>query len=163
VSLLARMLACASGTARRGVLPREGWGSATAAGATTSSADARSAELNRIMHTQVGLPGGGALIQLPLLDVVFNQKKVAGSIVGGRADMQASQDPLTGSTQRSSLVQRAHGLGVRLPGPGPRLALRVGPPVHALGRSYGVRVRSNAYPGVLTVCRARRDAWAPAV
>eukprot|EP00775_Hariotina_reticulata_P004585 gene4585-4839_t len=37
---------------------------------------------------QCGIPGGGALIDLPLQDVVFNQKSMAGSIVGGRADMQ---------------------------------------------------------------------------
>jgi len=41
---------------------------------------------------QVGIPGGGALITLPLQDVVFNQKKLAGSIVGGRADMQEMLD-----------------------------------------------------------------------
>ena len=37
---------------------------------------------------QVGIPGGNAEITLPLQDVVFGQKAVTGSIVGGRADMQ---------------------------------------------------------------------------
>lgn len=38
---------------------------------------------------QVGLPGGGAVMNVPLLDLVFGQKRVVGSIVGGRADMTA--------------------------------------------------------------------------
>jgi uncharacterized zinc-type alcohol dehydrogenase-like protein len=37
---------------------------------------------------QCGIPGGGAVINLNLQDVVFGQKIMAGSIVGGRADMQ---------------------------------------------------------------------------
>jgi uncharacterized zinc-type alcohol dehydrogenase-like protein len=37
---------------------------------------------------QTGIPGGGAMITVPLQDVVFGQKKLVGSIVGGRADMQ---------------------------------------------------------------------------
>ncbi|KAF8056340.1 adhA [Scenedesmus sp. PABB004] len=37
---------------------------------------------------QCGIPGGGAVINLDLQDVVFGQKALAGSIVGGRADMQ---------------------------------------------------------------------------
>eukprot|EP00877_Chromochloris_zofingiensis_P014230 jgi/Chrzof1/9060/Cz03g34180.t1 len=37
---------------------------------------------------QLGIPGGGVQINLPLQDLVFGQKKFAGSIVGGRADMQ---------------------------------------------------------------------------
>ncbi|PNW78848.1 hypothetical protein CHLRE_09g392134v5 [Chlamydomonas reinhardtii] len=37
---------------------------------------------------QVGIPGGQPLLQVPLQDLVFGQKKVAGTIVGGRADMQ---------------------------------------------------------------------------
>lgn len=37
---------------------------------------------------QVGIPGGGAEITLPLQEVVFMQKALTGSIVGGRADMQ---------------------------------------------------------------------------
>jgi hypothetical protein len=37
---------------------------------------------------QCGIPGGGAVINLNLQDVVFGQKALAGSIVGGRADMQ---------------------------------------------------------------------------
>jgi D-arabinose 1-dehydrogenase-like Zn-dependent alcohol dehydrogenase len=36
---------------------------------------------------QCGIPGGGAVIDLNLQDVVFGQKTMAGSIVGGRADM----------------------------------------------------------------------------
>lgn len=40
------------------------------------------------VFVQCGIPGGGAQITLPLQDLVFNQKKMAGSIVGGRADMQ---------------------------------------------------------------------------
>lgn len=36
---------------------------------------------------QCGIPGGGAIIDLNLQDVVFGQKSMAGSIVGGRADM----------------------------------------------------------------------------
>jgi uncharacterized zinc-type alcohol dehydrogenase-like protein len=36
---------------------------------------------------QCGIPGGGAVIDLNLQDVVFGQKSMAGSIVGGRADM----------------------------------------------------------------------------
>ncbi|KAG2437287.1 hypothetical protein HXX76_005945 [Chlamydomonas incerta] len=37
---------------------------------------------------QVGIPGGQPLLAVPLQDLVFGQKKVAGTIVGGRADMQ---------------------------------------------------------------------------
>ena len=37
---------------------------------------------------QVGCPGGDALMPVPLLDLVFGQKQVVGSIVGGRADMR---------------------------------------------------------------------------
>ncbi|GBF94986.1 alcohol dehydrogenase [Raphidocelis subcapitata] len=37
---------------------------------------------------QVGIPGGGVKLSLPLQDLVFSQKSCAGSIVGGRADMQ---------------------------------------------------------------------------
>ncbi|KAL6751872.1 chaperonin 10-like protein [Haematococcus lacustris] len=40
---------------------------------------------------QLGIPGG-ATMTLPLQDVVFGQKKVAGSIVGGRADMHEMLD-----------------------------------------------------------------------
>jgi D-arabinose 1-dehydrogenase-like Zn-dependent alcohol dehydrogenase len=36
---------------------------------------------------QCGIPGGGAVIELDLQDAVFGQKAMAGSIVGGRADM----------------------------------------------------------------------------
>jgi uncharacterized zinc-type alcohol dehydrogenase-like protein len=36
---------------------------------------------------QLGIPGGNPAISVPLQDIVFSQKKVAGSIVGGRADM----------------------------------------------------------------------------
>ncbi|GLC41978.1 hypothetical protein PLESTM_001272800 [Pleodorina starrii] len=41
---------------------------------------------------QVGIPGGGATMSVPLQDLVFGQKKVAGTIVGGRADMQEMLD-----------------------------------------------------------------------
>lgn len=41
---------------------------------------------------QVGIPGGNAQMQVPLQDLVFGQKKVAGTIVGGRADMQVGGD-----------------------------------------------------------------------
>ncbi|KXZ54224.1 hypothetical protein GPECTOR_5g316 [Gonium pectorale] len=41
---------------------------------------------------QVGIPGGHAQMTVPLQDLVFGQKKVAGSIVGGRADMQEMLD-----------------------------------------------------------------------
>lgn len=41
---------------------------------------------------QVGIPGGNAQLTLPLQDLVFNQKSMAGSIVGGRADMQEMLD-----------------------------------------------------------------------
>ncbi|GIL91269.1 hypothetical protein Vretifemale_18834 [Volvox reticuliferus] len=37
---------------------------------------------------QVGIPGGGATMTVPLQALVFGQKLVAGSVVGGRADMQ---------------------------------------------------------------------------
>lgn len=40
----------------------------------------------------MGIPGGGALLQVGVQDLVFGQKKVAGSIVGGRADMQEMLD-----------------------------------------------------------------------
>lgn len=40
---------------------------------------------------QIGIPGG-AVIQVPLQDLVFGQKRVIGSIVGGRADMQEMLD-----------------------------------------------------------------------
>ncbi|MEW5298227.1 MAG: hypothetical protein WDW36_001374 [Sanguina aurantia] len=36
---------------------------------------------------QIGIPTGGAMITMPLQSIVFGQKKVAGSIVAGRADM----------------------------------------------------------------------------
>ena len=36
---------------------------------------------------QLGIPGGHPVISVPLEGLVFSQKKVAGSIVGGRADM----------------------------------------------------------------------------
>ncbi|KAG2485934.1 hypothetical protein HYH03_015378 [Edaphochlamys debaryana] len=59
----------------------------------TSSADIPTPELMALLKVdgtlvQVGLPGGGAVMKVPLLDLVFNQKRVVGSIVGGRADMQ---------------------------------------------------------------------------
>jgi hypothetical protein len=39
-------------------------------------------------HTQqCGLPGGGAKITVPVLDLVGGQKSIVGSVVGGRADM----------------------------------------------------------------------------
>eukprot|EP00198_Chlamydomonas_reinhardtii_P005323 XP_001694659.1 predicted protein [Chlamydomonas reinhardtii] len=41
--------------------------------------------------TVVGIPGGQPLLQVPLQDLVFGQKKVAGTIVGGRADMQVNE------------------------------------------------------------------------
>ncbi|EFJ44164.1 hypothetical protein VOLCADRAFT_118856, partial [Volvox carteri f. nagariensis] len=37
---------------------------------------------------QVGIPGGGASMAVQVQDLVFGQKKIAGTIVGGRADMQ---------------------------------------------------------------------------
>eukprot|EP00878_Enallax_costatus_P011767 GHUV01012283.1.p1 GENE.GHUV01012283.1~~GHUV01012283.1.p1 ORF type:complete len:349 (+),score=57.72 GHUV01012283.1:194-1240(+) len=37
---------------------------------------------------QCGIPGGGAVIDLNLQEVVFGQKGMVGSIVGGRADME---------------------------------------------------------------------------
>jgi uncharacterized zinc-type alcohol dehydrogenase-like protein len=37
---------------------------------------------------QVGLPGGGAVLDVPLTALVFGQKRVVGSIVGGRASMR---------------------------------------------------------------------------
>lgn len=37
---------------------------------------------------QVGIPGGGVKLQLPLQELVFSQKSCTGTIVGGRADMQ---------------------------------------------------------------------------
>ncbi|KAG2501505.1 hypothetical protein HYH03_000013 [Edaphochlamys debaryana] len=41
---------------------------------------------------QVGIPGGNAVMKVPVQDLVFNQKRVVGSIVGGRADMQEMLD-----------------------------------------------------------------------
>ena len=41
---------------------------------------------------QLGLPGGDVNLQVPLLDLVFGQKRVVGSIVGGRAEMRAMLD-----------------------------------------------------------------------
>ena len=38
---------------------------------------------------QIGMPGGGAAMRVPLLGLVCGQKRVVGSIVGGRSDMQA--------------------------------------------------------------------------
>jgi uncharacterized zinc-type alcohol dehydrogenase-like protein len=38
---------------------------------------------------QVGLPGGDVSLAVPLLDLVFGQKRVVGSVVGGRAEMRA--------------------------------------------------------------------------
>ena len=38
---------------------------------------------------QLGIPGSGAKISLPLQDLVFGQKACAGSLVGSRANMQA--------------------------------------------------------------------------
>jgi uncharacterized zinc-type alcohol dehydrogenase-like protein len=37
---------------------------------------------------QVGLPGGGAVLDVPLMSLVFGQKRVVGSLVGGRAAMR---------------------------------------------------------------------------
>eukprot|EP00199_Chlamydomonas_sp_CCMP681_P000710 CAMPEP_0119109408 /NCGR_PEP_ID=MMETSP1180-20130426/17889_1 /TAXON_ID=3052 ORGANISM="Chlamydomonas cf sp, Strain CCMP681" /NCGR_SAMPLE_ID=MMETSP1180 /ASSEMBLY_ACC=CAM_ASM_000741 /LENGTH=437 /DNA_ID=CAMNT_0007095163 /DNA_START=15 /DNA_END=1328 /DNA_ORIENTATION=+ len=36
---------------------------------------------------QIGIPGGNPVLAVPLTDLVFGQKKVVGSIVGGRFDM----------------------------------------------------------------------------
>ncbi|GIL86677.1 hypothetical protein Vretimale_11489 [Volvox reticuliferus] len=59
----------------------------------TVSADVSTAELMKLLKVdgtlvQVGIPGGGAVMHVPLQDLVFGQKHVVGSIVGGRADMQ---------------------------------------------------------------------------
>ncbi|KXZ49021.1 hypothetical protein GPECTOR_23g11 [Gonium pectorale] len=59
----------------------------------TASSDVSISQLMSLLKVdgsliQVGIPGGGAVMQVPLQDLVFNQKKVVGSIVGGRADMQ---------------------------------------------------------------------------
>ena len=40
------------------------------------------------MLVQLGIPGGHPDVSVPLQELVFSQKKVAGSIVGGRADMR---------------------------------------------------------------------------
>lgn len=41
---------------------------------------------------QAGIPSGGAEIKFPLQDLVFGQKVVAGTVVGGRADMSSMLD-----------------------------------------------------------------------
>jgi len=41
---------------------------------------------------QLGLPGGDVKMAVPLLDLVFGQKRVVGSVVGGRAEMRAMLD-----------------------------------------------------------------------
>ena len=41
---------------------------------------------------QLGLPGGDVSLAVPLLDLVFGQKRVVGSVVGGRAEMRAMLD-----------------------------------------------------------------------
>ncbi|KAI8475504.1 MAG: chaperonin 10-like protein [Monoraphidium minutum] len=59
----------------------------TASGAVDSSAVLAMLRADGVL-IQCGIPGGGARIDVPLQDIVFNQKAVAGSVVGGRADMQ---------------------------------------------------------------------------
>ncbi|PNW73221.1 hypothetical protein CHLRE_14g623650v5 [Chlamydomonas reinhardtii] len=59
----------------------------------TASSDVSTTELMALLKVdgslvQVGIPGGGASMTVNLQDLVFNQKKVVGSIVGGRADMK---------------------------------------------------------------------------
>ncbi len=61
---------------------------------------------------QVGIPGGNAQMQVPLQDLVFGQKKVAGTIVGGRADMQVGlrgRNGECGATWNWEGVRRAGG------------------------------------------------------
>ncbi|GFR44432.1 hypothetical protein Agub_g5671 [Astrephomene gubernaculifera] len=63
----------------------------------TSSGDVSTAALMSLLKVdgalvQVGIPGGGAVMHVPLQDLVFGQKRVVGSIVGGRADMQEMLD-----------------------------------------------------------------------
>ncbi|GLC41739.1 hypothetical protein PLESTM_001234500 [Pleodorina starrii] len=63
----------------------------------TVSADVSTADLMACLKVdgtlvQVGIPGGGAVMHVPLQDLVFGQKRVVGSIVGGRADMQEMLD-----------------------------------------------------------------------
>ncbi|GLC65169.1 hypothetical protein PLESTF_000259600 [Pleodorina starrii] len=63
----------------------------------TVSADVSTADLMACLKVdgtlvQVGIPGGGAVMHVPLQDLVFGQKHVVGSIVGGRADMQEMLD-----------------------------------------------------------------------
>ena len=38
---------------------------------------------------QIGMPGGGSVMSVPLLPLVLGQKRLAGSIVGGRSDLMA--------------------------------------------------------------------------
>ncbi|GIL59035.1 hypothetical protein Vafri_14006 [Volvox africanus] len=58
------------------------------ASANISTAQLLSLLKNGGTLVQVGIPGGGAVMSVPLQDLVFGQKLVAGSVVGGRADMQ---------------------------------------------------------------------------
>lgn len=44
--------------------------------------------IGRVLCLQVGIPGGGVKMTVDIIPLVFGQKKVVGSIVGGRSDMQ---------------------------------------------------------------------------
>ncbi len=54
----------------------------------TPTAEPTAGDSSPALHPQVGIPGGNAVMHVPLQDLVFSQKHVVGSIVGGRADMQ---------------------------------------------------------------------------
>ena len=58
----------------------------TASAAVSTAALLRSLAPNGTL-VQVGLPGGDAELRMSLTNLVFGQKRVVGSIVGGRADM----------------------------------------------------------------------------
>lgn len=63
----------------------------TASGAVDSAAVLGMLRADGVL-IQCGIPGGNAQITVPLQDIVFNQKAVAGSVVGGRAEMQEMLD-----------------------------------------------------------------------
>jgi hypothetical protein len=89
-----------------------------------------------LLHTvmmQCGIPGGNAVINLNLQDVVFNQKIMAGSIVGGRADMQVGPAAAPCSIKKQHAVVAA-------------CAARALPLFVFVGRRADVQLGSGAAP-----------------
>jgi hypothetical protein len=68
-----------------------------------------------VTATQIGIPGDNAQLTLPLQDLVFNQKRVVGSIVGGRSGKEGRGGAREGVSpglqgNQSSVAGRQRGL-----------------------------------------------------